>query len=67
MFYEKIYYFCCAFKCKPENNYVQKYFKRVFDVVLSVTALLILSPLLLVILVPLLFIGKYPLFLSKNG
>ena len=58
--------FCCAFKCKPENNYVQKYFKRVFDVVLSVTALLILSPLLLVILA-LLFIGKYPRFLSKNG
>ena len=44
----------------------KKYFKRVFDVVLSVTALLILSPLLLVILVPLLFIGKYPLFFIQE-
>ena len=43
-----------------------KYFKRIFDVVLALTALLVLSPFLLVILVALLIVGKYPLFFIQE-
>ena len=43
-----------------------KYFKRILDIVLALTALLILSPFFLVILVILAFVGKHPLFFIQE-
>ncbi|MCK9507816.1 MAG: sugar transferase [Pigmentiphaga sp.] len=44
----------------------KRYFKRILDVVLALTALLILSPFFVIILVVLAIIGKHPLFFTQE-
>jgi len=59
------HYFCRIFTILDIFMYL-KYFKRILDIVLALTALLILSPFFLVILVILAFVGKHPLFFIQE-